>query len=101
MKFMTTDDNLNFGFMAIRFYIGKFPSLNLIDPQAILGNEDSQGGYLFDFEGDRYFIHMTNLNEFEVICVNKFNELTIIHLPDAEDLLVFFGSLVNGDKIYL
>ena len=101
MKFMKMDNDLNFGFMAIRFYIGKFPSLNIIDPQAILGNEDSQGGYLFDYDGDRYFIHMTNTDEFEVICVNQFNELTIILLPDAEDLLVFFGSLVNGDKLYL
>ena len=61
-------------------------------------------GYLeYKFEGEDFFNSrvMTNLNEFEVICVNKFNELTIIHLPDAEDLLVFFGSLVNGDKIYL
>lgn len=94
-------EDLNFGFMSIKFYIGKFPALVVMDPQEIPPTEDSQGGFLFDYDSDRYFIQLNNLNEFEVICVNMNNEIGILLLPDAEDLLAFLGSLVNGYKIYL
>ena len=94
-------EDLNFGYMSIKFYIGKFPALVVMDPQAIPPTEDSQGGFLFDYDSDRYFIQLNNLNEFEVICVNMNNEIGILLLPDAEDLLAFLGSLVNGYKIYL
>jgi hypothetical protein len=92
---------INFGFMAIKFYMGKFPALMVMDPQEIPPTDDSQGGFLFDYDSDRYFIQLNNLDEFEVICVNMNNEIGIVLLPDAEDLLAFLGSLVNGFKIYL
>ena len=56
-------EEINFGFKSIAFYIGKFPALNVIDPQEIPPSEDSQGGYLFMYDRDRYFIHLNNLDE--------------------------------------
>tara|TARA_Y100000356_G_scaffold108818_1_gene95278 strand:+ start:202 stop:510 length:309 start_codon:yes stop_codon:yes gene_type:complete len=94
-------EEINFGFKSIAFYIGKFPALNVIDPQEIPPSEDSQGGYLFMYDHDRYFIHLNNLDEFEVIVLHDNNDLAMILLPDAEDLLAFFGNLVGGGKIYL
>ena len=105
MKVMSYEERdleeLNFGYLAVKFYLGKFPALIVMDPQAIPPNEDSQGGILFDYDLDRYCIYLNNLDEFEVVCVNMNNEIGLMFLPDAEDLLDFFGSLINGFKIYL
>ena len=50
-------EDLNFGYMSIKFYIGKFPALVVMDPQAIPPTEDSQGGFLFDYDSDIPIFH--------------------------------------------